>query len=254
MASADRVYVLPLGALSAPRRFIVQGGGEEPYTAPVNAFLVESAERRILIDSGMSPAGVADPDGAWGRLSRFFTPLAGEQDSLSARLSELDLAPADITDVIYTHLHFDHAGGASLFAHARTWVQRAEWRLARFPERHEAGYVAGELAGLEPTLVSGDATIADGVHVLFTPGHTRGHQSVLIRAADRWLCVVGDAVDSRELLDRRSMPGVLADADATMLSISRVRVLEDALDAMLLFSHDPEQSAALPPFPAPVCG
>lgn len=221
---------------------------------PVAAFLVTSGERRILVDCGMSPRGLADPEAAWGRLARFFEPVATPEDALVARLARLDLAPDDVTDLVLTHLHFDHAGGAALLPRATRWVQRAEYRAALYPDRHASGgYVPDEFAG-DYELIAGDATIAPGVHVLFTPGHSEGHQSVLVHVAGGWWCLTGDVIDSRELLDRKRMPGVFVDPAAAMLSTARLRLLESALGAQLVFSHDGEQHAGLPAFPAPLAG
>src|SRR5689334_11405664 len=188
-AAADSIHLLPLGALRTPRRFTVQDGGDELVTVPVVAFLVVTGDRRILVDSGMSPAGVADPAAAWGGLARFFEPLAGDDDRLEARLAALALEPGDVTDVVLTHLHFDHAGGVALLPRATRWVQRAEYRHALLPDRHESGgFLPQEFDG-DYELLSGDATVAPGVHVLFTPGHTAGHQSVLVKVGDGWHCL-----------------------------------------------------------------
>src|SRR5438552_14572858 len=92
-ATADSIHLLPLGALRMPRRFAVEDGGEELVVVPVPAFLVVTGERRIVVDSGMSPAGVADPAAAWGGLARFFESLAADDDSLEPRLAALGLAP-----------------------------------------------------------------------------------------------------------------------------------------------------------------
>jgi N-acyl homoserine lactone hydrolase len=253
-ATADSLHLLPLGALRAPRRFLVQDGGDEIVTVPVVAFLVRSGERRILVDCGMSPAAIADPEGAWGRLARFFEPVAGEEDRLEARLGALGLGPEDVTDVVLTHLHFDHAGGTALLPGATRWVQLAEYRHALHPDRHTSGgYLPAEFDG-DYELLAGDATIAPGVHAVFTPGHTHGHQSVLVNVAGAWHCLVGDVVDSREILDRKRMPGVVSSPADAMLSTARLRLLESALGARLLFSHDAEQHAALPAFPLPLAG
>src|SRR3954452_7634138 len=99
-AAADSIHLLPLGALRMARRFTVQDGGDELVTVPVVAFLVVSGERRIVVDSGMSPAGGGGPAAAWGGLARFFEPLVGDEDNLEARLAALGLAPDDVTDVV----------------------------------------------------------------------------------------------------------------------------------------------------------
>ena len=176
------VHLLRLGRMTGPQAIMVQNAGEGTVTVPVVAFLITGGERRIVVDSGLSPEAFDDPEAAWGGLATRFTPHVGPEDALPARLAELGLQPEDVTDLVLTHLHFDHAGGAALLPDAQRWVQRIEYRNALTPDRHfRSGYVPKEVTG-EYTMLDGDATIAPGVHVLFTPGHTHGHQSVLVQA------------------------------------------------------------------------
>ena len=253
-ASADSIHLLHLGELHTKRSLTMQDGGDDPVVLPVPAFLITSGDRRILVDAGMSPDGLRDPEASWGRLATLFVPEASDEDSLEARLFQLGLSPADITDVVLTHLHYDHAGGVSLLPNAKRWVQLSEYRTALYPERHYAGgYFPNEFGdGYE--LLAGDATIAPGVHVLSTPGHTHGHQSVLVHIGDSWVCLTGDVVDDREILDRKRMPAVVVDIDAEIRSTARLRLLESALGAQLVFSHDAEQHAGLAQLPDPIAG
>jgi glyoxylase-like metal-dependent hydrolase (beta-lactamase superfamily II) len=110
-------------------------------------------------------------------------------------LREIGLQPDAIDTVVMTHLHFDHSGGTTrrgpggsvepVFARARHVVQRREWQDAEAPhERNRASYLAENIQPLAASglldLVDGQAEVAPGVTVLPTPGHTAGHQSVLV--------------------------------------------------------------------------
>jgi glyoxylase-like metal-dependent hydrolase (beta-lactamase superfamily II) len=128
-------------------------------------------------------------------------------------LTALNIAPESITDVVLTHLHFDHAGGLTherdgqcvpTFPRARVHVQRAEYEDARanFGIMH-ASYRAENLTPLPATawqLLDGAALILPGVRVRTTPGHTRGHQTVLVEGARRVLAYAGDVLPTRHHL------------------------------------------------------
>ena len=121
-----------------------------------------------------------------------------------------------------THLHFDHSGGTTrrtaagafepVFKKARHVVQRREWEDATHPhERNRASYLQENLGPLGEAgllqLVDGETEIAPGVRVIPTPGHTAGHQSILVGAARR----TEGAVPGRRGADVRSRAAAVGD-------------------------------------------
>ena len=105
----------------------------------------------------------------------------------------------EVAAVINTHLHFDHCGGNRRFAGTPTYVQRAELEAAvetGLPRR------LGAFHGESYVELDGDADLFDGVSVLFTPGHSPGHQSVVVETGDGLVVLGGDVTYSmRELID-----------------------------------------------------
>ena len=100
------------------------------------------------------------------------------------------LIPRDVSVVINTHLHFDHCGGNRLFPGVPIYVQRVEREAAREP-----GYTIPEWVAFEGATyveLEGAAEIVAGVRVLPTPGHTPGHQSVVVETDDGPVVVAGD--------------------------------------------------------------
>ncbi|MGH7765185.1 MAG: N-acyl homoserine lactonase family protein [Candidatus Dormibacteraceae bacterium] len=112
-------------------------------------------------------------------------------------LAEHDLSPADVRIVINTHLHFDHCGQNAVFRHAPFYVQRAELDRARRQEKTTAEWF--DFAGARFELLDGDAEIAEGVKVVATPGHTVGHQSVLVDTPDGSAVMIGDAAYTADI-------------------------------------------------------
>ena len=153
------------------------------------------------------------------------TPAQG----LTAALASVGVRPEDVEIVIHTHLHYDHAGNNQLFPRARFLVQREELRYALAPTTFDATAYFAPSLGITPDylgtkfeLLDGDAEIAEGVRVITTPGHTPGHQSVLVETTAGRYCVAGDAVDQYENLQRRIPPGVHTNVIDCVASLERI--------------------------------
>ena len=180
---------------------------------PVHGFVVTYPGGAALVDTGVGgPQGLQDD---W----RVVNVAA------AAALAGLDMSPADITMVINTHLHFDHCGQNAVFRHAAFHVQRAELDRARRESAQLAGWF--DFAGARFELLDGDTEILPGLSVIATPGHTNGHQSVVIQGADGHDLLIGDAAYTPQLYagpeGQQLPPGQAADRGAWEASIGRIR-------------------------------
>ena len=137
---------------------------------PNSLHVIEHPEGRVLVDTGMIDS-TPELDEEWGLR---FDP---------------DAIPREILRVINTHLHFDHCGGNRLFPGVPIHVQRAERAAARAPDYREEWV---EFEGATYVEHDGEAEILPGVRVLPTPGHSPGHQSVLVDTDDGLVIVAGD--------------------------------------------------------------
>jgi glyoxylase-like metal-dependent hydrolase (beta-lactamase superfamily II) len=152
--------------------------------------LVEVGGRRVLIETG-------NGDKFPPKLKEIYG--IDHDRAIGVALAEVGVSPDDIDTVVMTHLHFDHSGGTTrwtaagalepVFRRARHVVQKREWEDATHPhERNRASYLQENIGPLGEAgllqLVDGEAEIAPGVRVLPTPGHTAGHQSVLVGPPD----------------------------------------------------------------------
>jgi N-acyl homoserine lactone hydrolase len=203
---------------------------------PVPAYLIETGEERILVDTGLHPGAAEDTASHYGTAEA----LALFQLELEASVAEqVDLET--ISRVVITHLHFDHAGGLGLLPPSTPIVvQRREWVAA-----HDAAsiaknfYLPADYASLEErvVLVDGDHDLlGDGsVRLLSTPGHTPGHQSV---AVGERLVIGGDVSHYASVLDDHRFPAFADDFDAQAASAERLRALRDA-GADVRPGHDP---------------
>ena len=232
-----RVELLNVGWISGSAAVWRQG--EDPdrrIRFPVPSFLIETDEERILVDTGLNPAAIADPGAYYGRPEAGAFELELEEDLRE----QVDLTT--LTRVVLTHLHFDHAGGlARLPASIPIVVQRREWEAG-----HDAAsvkrnffyprdYAVGEP---EIVLIDGDHDLlGDGsIQLLLTPGHTPGHQSV--RVGERLLLGI-DVAHFASSFDGHRFPVFADDHAAQARSAERLCRLRDA-GARLLPGHDPE--------------
>ena len=115
-----------------------------------------------------------------------------------------DRIPREVALVINTHLHFDHCGGNRLFSGIPIYVQRRELEAAREPDYTIREWV--EFDGATYVELDGEAEIVPGVRVLPTPGHTPGHQSVLVDTDDGLVVVAGDVAYRWEDFDAAAGP------------------------------------------------
>jgi len=141
-------------------------------------------------------------------------------------LAEHDLSPADVRIVINSHLHFDHCGQNAVFKHAPFYIQRKELARARRQEKTTAQWF--DFAGARFELIDGDAEIADGVRVVASPGHTVGHQSVIVSTGARSAVMIGDAAytariySEAERADLATWPGQHSNRRAWIRSLKQL--------------------------------
>jgi N-acyl homoserine lactone hydrolase len=178
----------------------------------VHGFVVSDGSTAILVDTGVGgPQHILDD---WRVVNR----------SVADALGDLGMSPADISLVVNTHLHFDHCGQNAVFTHAPIYVQRAELSRAQAEDPELAAWFDWMNARWE--LLDGDAEILPGLTVLSTPGHTAGHQCVVVDGAG---VLIGDAAYTAAIYAKPSLvdkvPGQAADVPAWHGSLERVRAL-----------------------------
>jgi glyoxylase-like metal-dependent hydrolase (beta-lactamase superfamily II) len=255
-----RVYVLCGGLLELDLALMLPG--REPgsrWTVPVPAYLVAHARGRLLFDTGIHQAAIADPVGRLGesRASRFGMRSRPGDDVVS-QLALLGLRPDDVSYVANSHLHFDHCGGNEFFPRSTFLVQRPEIEAARDPAILATKRYTPSPQDFDHPLpyqpVDGEHDVfGDGTVVLVpTYGHTPGHQSLRVRAGKgAELVLTADACYTRENMDRDLLPGVLWDPGEMRRSLARLRQLRDH-GATVIYGHDPAQWQALTRAPEPL--
>ena len=189
----------------------------------VYGFAVPLADGVVLVDTGVGTGN------AW--IDEHYAPRVR---AVRDAMREATLDPGAVRLVINTHLHFDHSGQNAAFPGVPIAVQQAEWDVA-----WGEGYTITEwldFEGARYEKVRGDAEVAPGVSVLATPGHTPGHQSVLVRAEDGLALLVGQAAqDARDFATREADASL---AHLRALNADRVHFSHDRAVLKKTLPHD----------------
>jgi len=248
-----RLYVLYCGEAQIPDISPWSPGFNEgkPMTFSDNCYLIRHGNDWMLWDSGFADSLAANPDGTLGALGMRMR----RTKTLASQLAELGVAPEQIKHIAFSHTHADHVGNANLFTAATLYIQQAEYDAAFGPEPAKFGFQPAAYDKLRnnPVVkltgdkdVFGDSTVT----ILSTPGHTPGHQSLLLRLPKTGSVVLsGDLAHFRENFDQRRAPGFNFNKEQSLASMDRVAALLLSEHGQLWINHDSEQNATIPHAP-----
>jgi N-acyl homoserine lactone hydrolase len=203
-------------------------GTGAPRAEPCLGYLIAHPDGLLLVDTGMG----ADPD-----VDRHYRP---HRVPLPAALATAGVSLGDVRHVVNCHLHFDHCGGNPLLPGRPIYTQRAELEVAR----NRPGYTPAPLIDSPGTVyaeLDGETEILPGIAVVPTPGHTAGHQSVVVRCADGTVVVAGQSHDhaagftADALARRAAVDGAAAPLPVAPAWIERLLSFDPA---RVVFAHD----------------
>jgi len=189
---------------------------------PIYAFYIAGGDKHILIDTGLEQFMV--PDGA--------EAACGFQiHEFEDALGTLNLTPEDIDVIIHTHLHNDHCENDYKCRNAEVYVQRAEYDFMKDPHPIDHRYYPDILDDVNVVLVDGDATLFDGIDVLWTPGHTVGGQTISVNTAAGRAMITGFCCNGKNFPSSGPAvtPGVHIDATQAYNSVQMVASMADII-------------------------
>ncbi len=210
-----------------------------------NCLLLESQGHRVLVEVGCGDK--------WSGKSRRIFDI--EERTVCDAMQEQGVSPADVSDVIVTHLHFDHAGGLTrlsedgdavpVFGNATVHVQGREWEDAIANRSTMTGtYLRNHLDPVADcvALLDGEQQILPGVRTLPAPGHTWGQQAILIDTADGTVCFPGDVMPTRHHVGAPYSMGYDMLPYENMLTKRSLLEQAAALSWTLVLDHDPDHA------------
>jgi N-acyl homoserine lactone hydrolase len=254
-AAVERMYVIACGE-NHTKDLSRWTPGENVGKAHVfgdHCYLIKHAKGWMLWDSGNADRLAALPNGLTNPAG---TITAFMKKPLADSLKEIGVAPGDITYFAMSHSHGDHSGNANLFGASTVLMQQAEYDtiFGPTPEKFNTPVANFEkLKGAKFVKLTGDHDVfGDGsVTIKSTPGHTAGHQVLLVRLPKRGLVLLsGDLVHLVYSWDRSIVPGFNFDVEQSRASIAAMKDYAAKSGATIWVNHDKEQHAAIPKAPA----
>jgi len=220
-------------------------------------WLIKHGNEWLLWDTGVPEAALNDPRG-WSTLPKLIVYHLDK--SLTDQLAEIGLKPADIGRVAISHTHGDHIGNLGLYPNSIVLIQRAEYSWIHSPDGpndnvNQLMALARKLMGTPKNLqlIDGDTDVfGDGsVTLISTPGHTPGHQSLLVHLRNTGFVILsGDVVHLEENFEKNIVPSLNTDKVQSIASMERIRHLIAAYKAKLYINHDKSQTDRLRLVPA----
>ena len=237
-AGVDKLYILDCGDGHAPDQSRWSPGVDVGVAMDIsdNCYLIHHAQGWFLWDTGISDAIAAMPDGLKGQNGG---PDWKRSKTLAAQLDQLGVKPSDIKAMAVSHTHPDHIGNVELFPQTMLYVQKAEYDWPgpdgkpRFNPNHPVTKLDGDYD------VFGDGSVT----IISTPGHTPGHQSLLVKLPKTGAVVLsGDAAHFRANFDNRRVPAFNTSKEQTLASMDRIADILAKEHAQLWINHDKAQT------------
>lgn len=238
--SVKSLQVLFLGQDNdMPRRLLAYGSPEgQLATTCFLSFLIRTSDKNILFDAGMH-YDVATHLKKQGR------PISvREEDCLPARLKQAaGLTLADIDMVILSHMHRDHTGWLGEFPKAEVVCQKDDYTAAAIDPAPYCNPLTPQKSysdrPIKWRLIEGDQEVLPGLTVFLTPGHSKGHQALLVQLPESGpMLLVGDAVLDLPCLEKEIIPGVYDNRTEALRSLRKIKALAKVTGARVIPSHD----------------
>ena len=251
-----RLYMFDTGILKCKYHDIyLNQGGDADFEIPVPFYFITHPKGNVIIDGGTPVECATDAKGHWGKVAEFFTPVLTPEQGCVAQIEKLGFSVDSVKHVVLSHLHLDHVGAVGRFPNATHVVQRIEYEYAHTPDWFAVlAYVRKDFDNPNlKWLILEDAwgdfydLYGDGSIILIrSPGHTIGHQSILVRTSSgQSVLLAVDAADTLDHWEERALPGALHSTIDSVRSVKKLRAVQAKTDALVVAGHDGPQWATL---------
>ncbi|TDU28718.1 glyoxylase-like metal-dependent hydrolase (beta-lactamase superfamily II) [Panacagrimonas perspica] len=249
-----RLYAMDCGRVHVKDGAMFSDTGEydgKPLDVVSSCYLIRHPKGALMWDTGLSDELAKSPAGVDAGGGNFHLSV---KRTLVEQLAQVGMTPADVTFIGFSHLHFDHTGNANLFTQS-TWLMNKAELDAALSDPPSGGMDPSTISAhknAKVELLYGDRDVfGDGsVRILLAPGHTPGHQVLLLHLAKAGAVVLsGDLYHTQENRTEHRVPLINTSRADTLASFDRVEKIVKNQKARFVIQHVPEDLAALPRFP-----
>ncbi|KZL90158.1 N-acyl homoserine lactonase family protein [Clostridium magnum] len=229
------VKAIKVGSITLDRSAMTHYKGKgEIIKVPIWCAGATDGKHKVLVDTGIRDLEIYKKAEPGVEQKECEITEVAVKDIMGWDSDEVDI-------IINTHLHCDHSGSNAKFVNAKCYVQKSEWYEAFHPIAPEAPFY--DKACYDKTAMSyfrwefleGDVEILPGLRVITTPGHTKGHQSVLFNTNNGIVCVSGDICNVAENVNENLEPNIVISVSDVYESLDRIREIAH----YILPGHEP---------------
>lgn len=249
-SSGIELHMFQTGTLHTRLKYIKMNQGEGPFEIPVPWFLIKHPLGNVVIDGGNAVEVAIDKRGHWGAVVDAYDPVMDISENCVDQLKRVGVDPQSVRYVLQSHLHLDHTGALGHFPRAQYFVQRNEYEYAFKPHWFAAGaHIRADFdrPGLNWKFLGGEYTdnfdlFGDGtVRMIYTPGHSVGHQSFLVTLPNTGpVLLTIDAAYTLDHWNEKALPGLVVSSIQAAESVTKLRRIADDTHAMVVTGHDPD--------------
>lgn len=211
-------------------------------TLVASCYLIRNGDKLLLWDTGLDGALAGQPRDEQGSILK---------EKIVTQLARIGVRPADVTYVGISHYHYDHTGQVADFPNATLLTGKGDWEVIKVWPPAEPRFRRWLSGGGKVEPLEGDKDVfGDGrVTILTMPGHTEGHQALLVRLASGPVLISGDQYHFTENRQVGGVPSFNVNRADTLASHDRFEKLAANLKAQVIIQHEPADVAKLPAFP-----
>jgi glyoxylase-like metal-dependent hydrolase (beta-lactamase superfamily II) len=245
-----QLYFFECGVLKSYKWLFVANGGDSNFDVPVPFFLIKHKGKNIMFDTGNNYKALTDKYGYWGKdLVDMVDPEFTEDQYSANAIKKVGVNPEDVDLVVLSHLHHDHAGAVGAFPNATYIVHRTEYNYAMRPDYfNRKSYIESEYhQNVDYYFLNGwqdnkfDLFNDGRIILYYTPGHSAGHQSMLVRTdKDGDFFMTADACYIVENLETLVLPGLSVDNPQYLQNLKTFNLLRKQ-GVRIVTGHDPEE-------------